>query len=136
MDAKVELLRGVPLFAGLGDRELREIAQLVDEIDVPAGQVLTAQGTSGNEFFVIVTGTVGVDRDGARVRELGPGDFLGEISLVDGQPRTATVTAVTPARLLVLAHREFHSLMDRYPDIQRSILGALAVRVRRTGHVD
>jgi CRP/FNR family cyclic AMP-dependent transcriptional regulator len=132
MDAKVELLRRVPLFAGLGGRDLEEVARLVDEVDVPAGHVLTTQGQSGAEFFVIVSGSARVDRDGVKVMTLRDGDFLGEISLIDGRPRSATVTAETPLQLLVLAHREFHSLLDRFPTIQRAVLNALAERVRRT----
>ncbi len=132
MDAKLELLRLVPLFAGLGRHELEEIERLVDEIDVPAGKVLTTQGRSGAEFFVIVSGSARVERDGVIVRTLGDGDFLGEIALIDGRPRSATVTVETPARLLVLAHREFDSLLDRFPTIQRKVLDALAHRVRQT----
>ena len=132
MDHKVDHLRRVPLFAGLGTRDLQEVARLVDEVDVPAGHVLTTQGRSGGEFFVIRSGRAHVDRDGVRVRTLSDGDFLGEIALVDGGPRSATVTAETPLQLLVLAHREFHSLLDQYPSIQRSVLTALAERVRRT----
>jgi CRP-like cAMP-binding protein len=132
MDHKLDHLRRVPLFAALGSRDLQEVARLVDEVDVPAGHVLTTQGRSGGEFFVIVSGRAHVERDGVRVSTLGDGDFLGEIALVDGGPRSATVTAETPLQLLVLAHREFHSLLDQYPSIQRSVLTALAERVRRT----
>jgi CRP-like cAMP-binding protein len=129
-DAKLDLLKRVPLLTGLGRREIEEVGQLADEIDVAAGKVLTRQGETGQEFFVIVDGTVSVDRDGARIRTLGSGDFFGEIALVDGGPRTATATVERNSKLLVLAHREFHSLMDRYPAIQAEVLKALAQRVR------
>lgn len=129
-DAKLDLLKTVPLLAGLGRREIEEVGRLVEEVDVPAGKVLTRQGDSGSEFFVIVDGRVTVDRDGSRIRTLQGGDFFGEIALVDGGPRTATATAETATRLLVLAHREFHSLMDRHPAIQGEVLRALAQRVR------
>ena len=132
MDAKLELLRRVPLFAGLGRKELEEVGALVDEVDLPAGQVLTTEGRYGSEFFVIVSGTARVERDGVHVRTLHDGDFLGEIALIDGRPRSATVTLESPARLLVLGHREFDSLLDRFPNIQRAVLQALAQRVRRT----
>ena len=129
-DQKLELLKGVPLLSGLGRREIEEIGRLAEEIDVPAGQVLMREGGSGNEFFVIVDGSVRIERGGATVRTLGSGDFLGEIALVDGGPRTATATTESPAKLLVVGHREFHSLMEQFPSIQVSVLQALASRVR------
>ncbi|HET9456477.1 MAG TPA: cyclic nucleotide-binding domain-containing protein, partial [Candidatus Limnocylindrales bacterium] len=129
-DGKIELLRRVPLLAGLGKRELEEVGRLADEVDVAAGKALMHEGESGKEFFVIVDGSVRIDREGSRIRTLGPGDFFGEIALVDGGPRTATATTETASRLLVLAHREFHSLLDRHPSIQAAVLNALAQRVR------
>lgn len=131
MDQKLELLGRVPLFAGLGAREIEEIGRLADEVDVPAGRVLVRQGATAGEFFVIASGNVRIDRDGQTVRTLGEGDFFGEIALVDGGLRTATATSEGPSRLLVLAHREFHSLLDRFPSIQLAVLQALAQRVRR-----
>jgi CRP/FNR family transcriptional regulator, cyclic AMP receptor protein len=130
-DRKVDLLRRVPLFAGLGDGDLREVARLADEVDVPAGTALTREGQLGHEFFVIVEGRARVNRNGRKVNELGPGDFLGEIALIDGRPRSATVTTEEPTRLLVLAHREFRSLLDNFPKIERQVLQALADRVRQ-----
>jgi CRP-like cAMP-binding protein len=125
------MLRRVPLFAGLGRRELEEVARLTDEIELPAGRTLTTEGEYGHEFFVIVTGSARVERDGATLATLRDGDFLGEIALLDGRPRSATVTVAEPSRLLVLGHREFNSLLDRFPGIQREVLLALAARVRR-----
>ncbi len=132
MDDKLRLLRTVPLFAALGGREIEEVGRLVDEVDVPAGRELTRQGQTGGEFFVIVSGRVRIERDGAAIGTLDEGDFLGEIALVDGGRRTATATTETPARLLVLAHREFHSLLEQFPPIQLAVLRALAERVRRS----
>ena len=129
-DGKLELLRRVPLLQGLGRREIEEVGQLVEEVDVREGKVLTRQGESGEEFFVIVDGSVAIERDGTRIRTLGPGDFFGEIALVDGGPRTATATAETASKVLVLAHREFHSLLGRHPKIQTVVLQSLAQRVR------
>jgi len=130
MDQKLELLRGVPLFAGLAGRELEEIGRLAETVDLPAGRELTRQGAFGNEFFVIVEGQADVERDGRHIRTMGPGDFLGEIALVDGGVRTATVRTTGPSRVLVVGHREFHSLLDRFPKIQLAVLQALAERVR------
>jgi CRP-like cAMP-binding protein len=131
-DQKLELLRRVPLFAGLRDPDLNQVGRLVDELDVPSGTPLTREGQLGHEFFVIVSGRVAVERDGRKVNELGPGDFLGEIALIDGRPRSATVTTEEPTRLLVLAHREFRTLLDTFPQIARPVLEALARRVRDT----
>jgi CRP-like cAMP-binding protein len=132
MDEKLELLRRVPLFSAASLRDLEEIRKLADEVDVPAGHALTREGRSGDEFFLIVSGRVAIERDGVRVATLNDGDFLGEIALVDGGRRSATATTETPSRVLVLAHREFNSLMQRFPSIQACVLRALAERVRRT----
>jgi len=130
MDQKLELLRQVPLFAGLGRRELGEVGRLADEVELPAGRVLTREGHSADEFFIIVHGAVRVERGGVTVNRLGDGDFLGEIALVDGGPRTATATIEEPGRFLVIGHREFHSLLDQFPTVQLAVLQALAQRVR------
>lgn len=131
MDQKVELLSRVPLLAALDRRGLNEVARLADEVDLPAGRVVTRQGASAAEFFVIIEGTVRVDRDGEHLRDLGPGDFFGELSLLGEVPRTATVTCITPCRLLVVGHREFHALLGKFPTIQAAVLDALGRRIAR-----
>lgn len=134
-DEKLEHLRRVPLFAALGRRDLAELGSLADEIDVTDGRVLTRQGETGHEFFVVLDGTVEVDVDGRVVSQLGKGDFLGEIALIDGKPRTATTRAIGPTRLLVVGHREFHQLMDDFPTVKTCVLEALAERVRRNEQI-
>lgn len=129
-DQKLRLLGGVPLFSRCTKVSLGRIARLADEVDLPAGRVIMRQGQTGNEFFVIVDGKVAVEQDGRRINNLGPGDFLGEIALVDHRPRTATATCETPCRLLVIAHREFHTLLADWPAIQQQILRSLAERLR------
>jgi CRP-like cAMP-binding protein len=129
-DTKLELLKRMPLLSDLGRKEIEEVGRLVDEIDVPAGRVLMREGDTGHEFFVVVSGTVAVDRGGAPVRTIEPGGFFGEIALLSESPRSATVTTSTPATLLVLGHREFHSLMDQYPSIRTCVLESLAKRLR------
>jgi CRP/FNR family transcriptional regulator, cyclic AMP receptor protein len=131
MDRKLELLRQVPLFSDLNSRDLSELGALVDEVDVPSGKVLCQEGRPGDEFFVIVDGAVRVEREGRELAQLGPGQFLGEVALIDEGPRTATATTTTNGRLLVIGHREFHSLMDRYPSIETCVLRSLAKRVRQ-----
>src|SRR5256885_6210575 len=130
-DGKLDQVRGVPLFAGLGHRELQELGTLADEVDVSDGKVLTRQGDTGAEFFIVLDGAVEVDVNGSVISTLGKGDFLGEIALVDGKPRTATTRAVGPTRLMVVGHRQFHQLMDDFPTVKTCVLDAIAERVRR-----
>ena len=131
MDEKVATLRAVPLFVGLDDNELKTVGALCEELDAPAGHELTHEGTFGNEFYMILEGEVRIHRAGATIRTLGSGDFLGEIALLDHGQRTVSATCETPCRLLVLAHRQFHSLLDAQPDIRVHVLEALARRVRQ-----
>jgi CRP-like cAMP-binding protein len=134
IDQKLELLKHVPLFKELSRHDIEQVGQLAEEVDVPAGQVLTREGAPGSEFFVIVEGTVRIDVQGETVNTLTSGDFLGEIALIDDGPRTATATAVGPTKLLVLGRREFRSLMDSYPTIEHSVLHCLVDRLRHTDH--
>jgi CRP-like cAMP-binding protein len=129
-DTKREMLRGVSLFGTLSDRELAAVEQLADTVDVAAGHVLMRQGASGGEMFVIVSGGVVVDRDGRELASLGPGSVVGEMALLSEGPRTATVTATEPSTLFVLAHREFHSLMDTSPEVRDCVLNVVAQRIR------
>jgi CRP/FNR family transcriptional regulator, cyclic AMP receptor protein len=129
-DQKLELIRRVPLFEHCSRRDLEKISQLADEVDVPAGKVLIREGATGQEFFIVLEGSLRVEQNGTQIGRMEPGDFFGEIALVDGGPRTATVVAEVPSRLLVLGHREFHSLLEQNPGIQIQVLQALAKRVR------
>jgi CRP/FNR family transcriptional regulator, cyclic AMP receptor protein len=131
MDRKVELLRSVPLFARQGERGIDEISRLVTVVDVPAGRRITTEGEPGHDFFVIASGTVSIEREGRHLRTLKAGDFLGEIALIDGGPRTATATTETDAQLLVIAQSDFGVLLERFPEIQTTVLRALAERIRR-----
>ena len=128
-DPKLVLLKSIPLFGRLGSRELERLGQLFDEVDVPAGQVLMRQGQNGAEMFVVASGRLSVERNGALLADRGPGDVIGEIALLSEVPRTATVTATEPCRLFVLGHREFHTLMDEQPGIRLQILDGLARRI-------
>jgi CRP-like cAMP-binding protein len=128
-DAKVELIKQVPLFEDCSKAELRQIAETADEVDVPAGTLLTKEGASGKEFVVIIDGAAEVRRRGRKINELGSGDFLGEIALVSGAPRTATVKTTEPTLALVLTAQAFRSLMRRVPSIQLKVLAALARRI-------
>jgi CRP/FNR family transcriptional regulator, cyclic AMP receptor protein len=128
-NSKTESLRNVPLFEGLSRRELSALASATDEVDLPEGRTLTLEGGVGTEFVVLADGIADVERAGERVNRLGPGDFFGEIALVTGGPRTATVTTRTPARLLVLSRPAFRSLLRTSPRIKRRILASAALRL-------
>jgi CRP/FNR family cyclic AMP-dependent transcriptional regulator len=128
-NAKVELIKRVPLFAECSRKELNEVAGIADEIDLREGKELTKQGRPGREFFVLVDGSADVNKGNRRVNRLGPGDFFGEISLVRQVPRTATVTATSPVRALVITDRSFRSLLEHQPGIQAKVLSALAARL-------
>jgi CRP/FNR family cyclic AMP-dependent transcriptional regulator len=130
-NAKLELLRRVPLFAGCKNNALEQIEQLADEVDVPDGYTLIREGTFGEQFFLIVEGRVRIERGGRTIATLGPGEYLGEISLIDKGRTTATATTEGAARLFVLSHREFNSLLDQSPAIRLEIMNALAKRVRQ-----
>ena len=130
-DAKTELIQSVPLFAGLSRKELAEVAGLADEIDIPEGTVITREGASGREFIVIIDGTAEVVRGGNTVATLGAGGFLGEIALVTGGPRTATVSATSPVHALVIEGHAFHQLMSDAPGFMTKVLHALRDRVDR-----
>jgi CRP/FNR family cyclic AMP-dependent transcriptional regulator len=131
-DSKIEAMAKVPLFARCSRGELARIAKLADEVDLSAGKTLTREGARGREFFVILDGQADVRRNTRLLRPLGPGDFFGEIALVTDSARTATVTAVTPLRALVITDRAFRHLLRSSPDIQGKILQAVADRLAST----
>jgi len=128
-NAKIDLIKSVPLFSRCSKKDLAEVAKLADEIDFGAGRELTREGSSGREFFVIVEGEVDVSRKGKKVNSLGAGDFFGEIALIAHTPRTATVTSTTPVRLLVITGQSFKTLLEHQPPIAAKVLSALAERL-------
>ncbi len=132
MPISADLLRLVPLFNGLTDRSFEMIAGLASEIDFATGDQLVRQGDAADRFIIIVSGRARVERDGKVLRELGPGDFLGEISLVDGSARTATVTAQDPIRGFAIDRQGFLDLIDRIPVFRLEVMGALTERIRAT----
>ena len=108
------------------------IGGIADEIDLKEGKELTRQGAPGREFFVLIEGTADVVKDGQKVNSLGSGDFFGEIALIHHAPRSATVTATSPVRALVITERSFKRLLDGSPEIQRKVMVALAERLAPT----
>ena len=129
-DPRIKMLRRVPLFAACDDKQLTFIVTQVDEVDFPAGRVLCREGDSGGEFFVLVDGSARVERKGNVLRDLGPGDFFGEIALVDHGLRTATVTVLTPSRCLVLGPGQFQNVVRQDASIGVAVLQALGARLR------
>lgn len=134
--AQGDFLREVSLFATCTARELSLVARLGERLDVGAGGVIVEQGSLGHEFYVLLRGTAQVTRDGEMVASLGPGDFFGELALLDPYRRDATVRVTSDAQLLEITQREFWELLTRVPALDRKILQALARRLHtleRTG---
>ena len=128
--AYLDHLRNVPLFSSCSTKELQTIAKATDELTVPAGHVLTDQGQMGREAFVIVDGSATVKRNGKKVATLGPGAVVGELSLLDHGPRTATVTTDSETTVLVIEQRHFLGVLESVPALARKLLATLAARVR------
>jgi CRP/FNR family transcriptional regulator, cyclic AMP receptor protein len=128
-NAKLELIKRVPLFSDCSKRELDEVAAIADELSIPEGKELTHEGATGYEFLVLIDGSADVRRKGRKVNTLGAGDFLGEIALITGTPRTATVTTTSRSRMLVITARDFRTLLRRMPSLQIKVLEAVASRL-------
>ena len=129
-NAKIDLIKSVPLFSSCSKKELEAIAAQADELVVPAGKTLTKEGDRGREFMVIVDGAAEVRKKGRRLNLLGSGDFLGEIALISGGRRTATVTTTKETDLLVLTDRAFQQLTRKMPSINASVLKAVSERLQ------
>jgi CRP-like cAMP-binding protein len=128
-DAKIEMLKRVPLFSGCSRAELAQIASVADEVQLGAGRTLMKEGARGREFVVVIDGTVEVRRKGRRLREEANRQFFGEIALLTDAPRSATVTTSSDVRALVITDRAFRRLLDDQPRLQRRILATVALRL-------
>ncbi len=129
-EANIEL-KEVPMFEGCSERQLRSIAKIARVVDAPAGTVITRVGEPGNEFYLVLDGTVSVDVAVGKPVSLRPGEFFGEMSLLDGDPRSATVVTDTPVRLLVINRENFSVLRREVPDLTQILLVTLSRRVRQ-----
>jgi CRP/FNR family transcriptional regulator, cyclic AMP receptor protein len=125
-----ELLGACRLFAGVEPDDLRAVAERAIEVEFPADRVIARQGEIGTGFFLVVEGSVRVVRDGEEVAILGPGEFFGELSVLDGLPRVAQVTAIQPTKCLALATWDFEQAVLDSPTLALAILRGLAARVR------
>ena len=130
MDPKVKALSTVGIFSSCSKKELQSVARLCTPLSVEEGFVLTTEGTAGLQCFVIVDGTASVTIGGRKVNEVGPGECVGELALLDGGPRTATVTAESPMNVYALSVSKFRSLLGVSPTILRKIVTSLARRLR------
>ena len=126
----IEQLKAVPLFHGFGDKDLQRVAAIAKEVEFPAGREIAKQGESGIGFHVIVDGEVDVSVDGRSHATLGPGSYFGEMSLLDGGPRSATVTAISDLKTVSLTSWDFTALLDQYPELARKLLVELCGRLR------
>lgn len=131
-DEKLDQLGRMWLFSACSKRDLQVIGRASDEVDVPAGKVLTEEGRQGHEFYLILDGQAAVRRNGKKVATLGPGQYFGELSLLDKGPRSATVAADTDMRLLVLGQREFNGTLDEVPGLAHKLLRTMAARLRES----
>ena len=129
-DRREELLAGCPLFRGIDATGLAALAELATPVDFPAGHVIARQGEIGTGFFVVVDGMVRVVRDGEIVARLGPGEFFGELSVLDRMPRNATVSAEAPTSCLALASWDFEKILLEQPALTLAILRGVASRLR------
>ena len=127
---KAAALGEIPLFHNLHDKELIEIAHHADEVAVSNGTTLTEQGASGDAFYLLVEGTAEVSRDGTVIADLGPGDSVGEMALLDGEPRSATVVMTSDGTVLTMPRQEFLGVLDEIPAIAHKLLATLSMRLR------
>jgi CRP/FNR family transcriptional regulator, cyclic AMP receptor protein len=128
---KAELLAKMPLFSTLTPRQLARVTAFTVQDELPAGTVLTRQGATGGIAYILASGQAEVLRGGRRLAVLGPGDVVGELSLIDGKPRSATVKAVTDVEVLELDARDLTRLLRTAPAVSRNLLAALAERLRQ-----
>jgi CRP-like cAMP-binding protein len=128
MDDKTAILARLPIFAKLDTRSLEAIGSLARIVSMPAGTALMSEGEAAESFYVIVTGTVHVERNGVFVRSMSDGGFLGEIALVEDRTHTATVTCTTGCEFVELGRHEFGRVMDRFPDVRTRVDAAVARR--------
>jgi CRP/FNR family transcriptional regulator, cyclic AMP receptor protein len=124
-------LAAVPLLRSCTKRELERVARAADEVQLDAGRKVVEEGHPGNECYVVISGTAEVTRDGNVLAKIGPGDHFGELAVLDGGPRTATVTSTSDMMLLVIGRREFSALLEDVPGLSHKVLVNLAGWVRQ-----
>src|SRR4051794_39973310 len=135
-DLYIARLKAVPLFASLSKRELDQLVRQADHLRYPARQQVVAAGSPGDEFWIVIEGTLGVHRGGQKVATLEPGDYFGELSVIDPAPRDADVIAETPCELMIIGRRRFWSTLQSSPTLMKKLLVGLAQRLRAADAAD
>ncbi len=135
-DLYIARLKAVPLFASLSKKELDLLLKQADHLRYPARHSVVAEGATGEEFWLVIEGTLGVHRGGSRVATLGPGDYFGELSVIDPAPRDASVSADTPVELMVIGRQRFWATLQSSPTLMRKLLVGLAQRLREADAAD
>jgi len=131
-DAKLDRLSQVPLLSGLSRRELEKVAEITDEVELKAGRKLATEGEPAHTAYVIVSGTAAISVDGQKVGTVGPGELVGEMGLIDGGPRAATITAESDMDVYIIEPGRFRVLLDDVPSLCRHLLLAMTRRLRQT----
>jgi CRP-like cAMP-binding protein len=130
-DRKIEALQGVWLFSTCTKKELRQLAAICERVNVPEGEAIVREGDPGRDFYVLLDGTAEATSGGAVLNRLGPGDFFGELALLDGGPRSATVTTTSPADLILMSRSDFNALVtEEAPSVAPKMLAMLGGRLR------
>jgi CRP-like cAMP-binding protein len=129
-DPKLEHLAQVQMFSSLNKKELRLISKAADIADLKAGTEIVTEGTTGHEFYLVLSGEATVRRNGRKVATLGPGSYFGELALLDRGPRSATVVADSDMELVVISQREFMGVLDQVPPVSQKLLASMAARLR------
>jgi CRP-like cAMP-binding protein len=129
-DEKLELLHRIPIFVSCNPKQLERLGALTDEVHVPDGKVLMRQGETADSLMIVVSGMVRIERDGKTVARLARGEFFGEMGLLDEAARNASAIASGPTSVLVVGHREFHTVMSEFPGFAAEVMRALAGRIR------
>lgn len=129
-DLYIARLKTVPLFAGLARKDLDLLVRQADHLRYPARHTVVREGSPGEEFWLVVEGQLSVHRGGVEVATIGPGDWFGELAVIDPAPRDATVVATTPVELMVIGRRRFWSVLESSPTLMRKVIVSLAVRLR------
>jgi CRP-like cAMP-binding protein len=131
VDDGAERLASVGFFEGFTPKELARVGELVEQVDAEAGAELTEQGRPGQECYVVLEGEAGVYVNGEWIAKIGPGEMIGEMALIDHKPRSATVRAVTPMKLLALDSKQFRTLLEEMPKASAAIMSKLSERLRK-----
>ena len=124
------VIADVDLFRDLSKAQLKRLAGAAREVLHPPGKAVATEGGGALAFHLIIEGSASVSRDGRELRTLGPGDYFGEISMIDGRPRSATVTAREPLKVMAIPHQDFEGVLDQDPEVARRLLKTLCARLR------